>query len=163
MNTTSCRALFVFTLVTMFGAAAVFAPPNSKKVKGTIDGTIVFTPPNVTAGIYAIRVECEGTVSHLGRARAVWEGNASLDSGLVATPLTGLGWSITSADGSTMRGPLQWHPQNGDLPGIYTVTGAFELAAGTGRFQGATSSGTIRGIVNVLTGRVTIQLDGELQ
>src|ERR1041384_457518 len=111
MRTTSCRALIVFTLITVFGAAVVLAPPNSKKVKGTINGTIAFTPPNVTSGVYAIRVECEGTLPHLGRARAVWEGSASLDAHLVATPLPGAGWSIESADGSALQGALQWQAQ----------------------------------------------------
>jgi hypothetical protein len=163
MRTTSVKALLVFTLITVFGAVVVLAPPNSKKVKGTINGTIVFTPPDVTAGIYAIRVECEGTLPHLGRCRAVWEGNASLDAGLVATPLTGTGWSIESADGSTMHGAVQWHPQNGSVPGVYTVTGPFQLVAGTGRFEDATGRGTISGTVNVLTRKASIQLDAELQ
>jgi len=163
MRTTSVKPLLVFTLITVFGTAAVLAPPNSKKVKGTINGTIVFTPPNVTSGIYTITVECEGTLPHLGRCRAVWEGNASLDAGLVATPLAGTGWRIEAADGSTMHGAIQWHPQNGSVPGVYTVTGPFQLVAGTGRFEDATGRGTISGTVNVLTRKASIQLDAELQ
>ena len=157
MHTTSGKSLLVFTLITMFGAAAVFAPPNSKKVNGTLNGTVVYTPPVVAAGTYAIRVECTGTLPHLGRARAVWEGSALVDASLAATALPGAAWNIESADGSTMRGPVQWHAQNGTAPGDYTVTGPFQIVGSTGRFQGTSGGGTIRGALNVLTGKATIQ------
>src|SRR3954466_6590345 len=80
MHTTSSRTLILFTLVTLFGAAAVLSAPKPQKIKGDLDGTIVFTPPNVAAGIYGIKVECTGALSSFGRTQVVWEGSASLDS-----------------------------------------------------------------------------------
>ena len=61
-----------------------------------------------------------------------------------------------------MQGALQWQAQNELLPGIYTVTGPFLLATGTGRYQGATGTGTVLGTINVLTGKVTLRLEGEV-
>jgi hypothetical protein len=156
------RTLAVFTLVTLFAVAPAFAGPKAKKVKGHLTGGIVFTPPNVAAGIYGIRVDCTGQLSHLGKCQAVWEGDASVDAEFAATPLAGLGWRITAADGSTMRGDLDWQALNAIVPGIYTVIGHFQLSAGTGRFAGATGTGALRGTVNVLTGKSSFQLEADL-
>lgn len=162
MRTPSFRALIAFTIVTLFGTAAVFSGPKPKKVKGTLDGTIMFSPSNVAPGVYSIKVECAGALSNLGRTRAVWEGDASLDAGLAATSLAALGWRLTTADRSTMQGTLEWQAQNGSLPGTYTVTGTLHLVAGTGRYQGATGTCTLVGTTNVVTGKVTFLLDGEV-
>ena len=162
MHTPSFRALIAFTLVTLFGTGAVFSAPKPKKVKGTIDGTITFSPSVVAPGVYAIKVECAGALSTLGRTKAVWEGNASLDANLAATALAGLGWKLTAADGSTMQGTLVWQAQNNSLPGSYSVIGTLHLVSGTGRYQGATGSCAIVGTTNVVTGKVSFRLDGEV-
>jgi len=163
MHTTSLRTLIAFTLVTLFGTAAVFSAPKPKKIKGKIDGTFVFTPPNVAAGIYGIKVECTGALSFLGRTQVVWEGKASLDSGLAVTPLAGLGWRLTTAEGSTLEGPIVWQVQPESVPGVtYALVGLCQLSAGTGRYEGATGSGTARGTLNVVTGKCAFQFDGDL-
>ena len=162
MRTPSFRALIAFTLVTLLGTAAVFSAPKPKKVKGTIDGTITFSPSVVAPGIYTIKVECAGALSNLGRTEAVWEGDALLDANLAATSLAAMGWRLTTANGSTMQGTLEWHAQNNSLPGSYTVMGTLHLVSGTGRYQGATGDCALVGTTNVVTGRVTFRLDGEV-
>jgi hypothetical protein len=162
MHTPSFRVLITLTLVTLIGTAAIFSAPKPKKVKGTIDGTIMFSPSVVAPGVYAIKVECSGALSKLGRTKAVWEGDALLDANLAATPLAAMGWRLTAADGSTMQGTLEWQAQNNSIPGSYTVMGTLHLVSGTGRYQGATGSCALHGTTNVLTGKVSFRLDGEV-
>jgi len=163
MRTSSLRTLALFTIATLLAATPAFSAPPPKKVKGNIEGSTAFIPPNVAAGIYGIIVECTGNLSHLGKCRAVWEGDASVDATLAATPLAGRGWRITAADGSTMRGTLDWRALNQAGVGLYTVTGHFQLTAGTRRFQGATGTGALTGTVNVVTGKVTFRLEADLK
>ena len=163
MHTTSSRTLILFTLVTMFGAAAVFSAPKPQKIKGDLDGTIVFTPPNVAAGIYGIKVECTGALSSFGRTQVVWEGSALLNSGLAVTPLPGVGWRLTTANGDTLKGPIEWQVQPESVPGVvYVLVGICQVNGGTGRYEGATGTGTARGTINVMTGKVSLRFEGSL-
>lgn len=163
MHTSSFKALIAFTLVTLLTTAPGFSAPKPQKVKGKLGGTIVFTPPNVAAGVYAIKVECTGALSSLGRTQVVWVGSASLDAGLGVTPLPSVGWNLIAAEGSTMQGAIVWQIQPESVPGVlYVLVGPCQLTAGTGRYEGATGSGIIRGTLNVLTGECAFEFDGEV-
>jgi hypothetical protein len=164
MNTSAFKALTAFTLVTLLAAAPVFATPKRQKVKGKVAGTIVFTPPTVAAGIHTIKVECIGALSSLGRTRVVWEGSAALDAALAGTPLPSAGWTLTTANGSTLKGAIEWQIQPESVLGsLYVLRGPCQLTTGTGRYLGATGSGVARGTLNVLTGECAFEFDGEVR
>jgi hypothetical protein len=162
MNNQFFKALALFALVTLSGTASVLCAPKESRIHGTLKGTVTFAPTNIVAGVYMVKVEAAGALSHLGRSKAVWEGNVSLSTNLQATPLGGLGWKLTGAEGSTLQGTIQWQASSTNHPGIYSLTGTLQSTGGPGRDQNATGHGTITATLNARTHAATLQVNGLL-
>lgn len=162
MYTTLFKGLVLSTLCTVLGASAALSATKASRVHGTLKGNVTFSPTNIAVGAYTVKVECKGALSHLGRSGVVWEGNLSLDGTLQPKPLAGLGWSLKSAQGSTLRGTIIWQAHSTNSPGNYTISGTLQTTDGTGRLQGATGQGRITGTINALTRKATLRVDGLL-
>ena len=149
------------TAVVLLGATDLFAAKKkSTRVKGTLKGTLTLSPTNITSGVYMIRVDTVGSLSHLGRSTAVWQGDASIDANLVPTPLTGLGWTLTNKNGGSMSGTLTWTATAvTNQPLVYSLTGTFQTTGGTGRLRGAVGQGSVTGTIDAGTGKATIHLN----
>jgi hypothetical protein len=154
------RFLTLSAVLAIVATANVSAAPKAKakRVKGSLAGNLTYSPTNIAAGVYSVTVQSVGTLSHLGRVKGVWQGDVALDANLSATPLTGLGWTLTNQVG-TLHGTILWQATNSASPLVYSVTGTFQTAGGTGRLQGANGQGTITGTINALTGKSTLHLD----
>jgi hypothetical protein len=156
------KVLSVMMLMTLFGTNALLSDPKPERISGNVNGSIAFAPDVIAPGVYAVSVTAEGALSHFGHTQLVWEGDLELNSELEPTPLAGLGWRLTIAQGSTIEGTLVWQAQTTLLPGVYMMTGTFQVGSGTDRYKGATGNGTIQGTVNVLTGSARIAVEGEV-
>jgi hypothetical protein len=159
----SNKLIRILVLAAVFmGLAAddALAAAKAKRVKGNLRGTATYSPTNVAAGVYTVTVQARGNLSHLGWARATWQGEISLDANLQPTALTGLGFTLTTPQG-TLSGPITWTATTStNEPGVYSLSGTFQTAAGgTRKLQGATGHGTVTATINVLTGKTTIQID----
>jgi len=154
------RVLTLSAVLAIVATASVSAAPKAKArhVKGAFNGTLTYSPTNVAAGVYTVTVESVGTLSHLGRTKAVWQGTVSLDAAFNVTPLTGLGWTLTNQAG-TLQGTIVWQATNSTQALTYSVTGAFQTTGGTGKLRGATGQGTLTGTINALTGKANLHLD----
>jgi hypothetical protein len=156
------RNVLLFSIVIFLGSTSLFAAPKAKRVKGMLRGTVTYSPTNIAAGVYTVTVDAVGTLSHLGRTTASWQGDISLDSSLQATPLTGLGFTITTPKG-VLRGPILWQATNSTSnPTVYLLSGMFQSTSGTRHLQNATAQGSVTATIDVLTGKTTIHLNGLL-
>ena len=155
------QGVVLSTAIIFLGAAdATAAKKKPMRVKGSMKGTLTLSPTNITSGVYTLRVDAVGSLSHLGRATAVWEGDLSLDANLQPTPLTGLGWTLTSKNGGSLQGTLTWTATAvTNQPLVYSLSGTFQTTGGTGRLRGATGEGSVTGTINAATGKTTLHLD----
>jgi hypothetical protein len=70
-------------------------------------------------------------------------------------------FTLTASNGDTVSAQISGHavPVSGPVIMVY---GQFVITGGTGRFEGATGSGTGTGPINLLTGLGTHHLDGTI-
>lgn len=162
MQTILPKSIVLAAVALLLGASVTFAAPIAQRIHGTLKGDVTFSPTNIAGGTYTLKVNTIGALSHLGRSTVTWEGNLSLDANLQPTPLAGLGWSLKSAQGSTLSGTIQWEAHSTNSPGIYTITGTLQTTNGTGRLQGATGQGRLTGTINATTRKATLRVNGLL-
>jgi hypothetical protein len=89
--------------------------------------------------IVRIQVIGEGKATHLGKATAV---TTDQEVNLI-TGQTSATYTLTAANGDTVV--LEMEFETTFLPGGVTFTGTYTVTEGTGRFAGATGSGTLIG------------------
>ena len=141
--------------------AEAAAAQTAKRVKGVLKGAVTYSPSEIAAGVYTVRVEAEGAVSRLGRSEAIWQGDVALDDNLQPTALSGFGWALASAQGGTLSGTITWEATSSTTnPAVYSLTGTFQSTSGTGKLQGASASGSVKATIDALTGKTKIELDG---
>lgn len=154
-------------LATMIAAAAVAgaaAAPAVSSQSTAFRGhfTVVeTTTPDALCGGFRIKHTGEGTATRLGNA--MWSATECVD--LLANP----GRShvrdgravLTSAKGELH---LSYEADGAlpDLAGDVHVTGPYVITGGTGRFAGASGSGTLTGDANVYTSIAQVDLTGTL-
>jgi hypothetical protein len=98
----------------------------------------VFVPPPPFPSLH-ISVTGQGNASHLGATSAVTDNQVvNLDDGSATATYT-----FTAANGDTVV--LEMVFQTTDIPGGVSFAGDYTVAGGTGRFDGATGSGTLEG------------------
>jgi hypothetical protein len=90
-----------------------------------------------------ITVNGEGQALHMGRTEAS-------TTNQVVNLITGVGtatYTLTAANGDTVRIEMAVHTEFPSSTSV-TFSGTYEVTGGTGRFSGATGSGTIEGSAN---------------
>ena len=144
------------TIVVMALAAMPAVAQEQRPFSGTYRGTVGFTSP--TTGAY----QGSGTASHLG------------NSTIVGT-VQAVGPASSCSDGFAARHMITLTAANGDqlflvvtddscqvAPGVYEGTGTYEITGGTGRFAGATGSGTFDGRGDFNTGTFLQTFEGTI-
>lgn len=104
-----------------------------------------------------------GTFTHLGRAQV-----SVTHCSWMTGPTTGaFGYSdvvITAADGDTVTvehsGTFELGSFGPEGPTTSTVEGTWTITGGTGRFAGATGSGTLAGVGDLVAGTMPARWDG---
>jgi hypothetical protein len=99
--------------------------------------------------IVTVLGEGSGVGTHLGRltvATSHCQNQAQPEAGFSDGIIT-----ITGADGSTVNATYYGIGIPTNVPTIVNLVGAFTVVGGTGRFVGATGSGSIDGTFNVVT------------
>jgi hypothetical protein len=162
MKQTMLKNILVLAACALLGTSSGLAADKFVRVKGDLKGGVTYSPTNIAAGTYTVKVETEGGLSHLGRARAIWQGQILLDMNLNATPVPPASWTVTTAHGET-QGTVTWQAQSTGKPGTYGVIGIFQVNGGTGRFNSVTGNGILRGTVNPLRLKSKISVDAVLR
>jgi len=90
-----------------------------------------------------VTVQGEGQALHMGRTEAS-------TTNQVVNLITGVGtatYTLTAANGNVVRVEMTLHTEF-PSPTSVTFSGPYEVTGGTGRFSGASGSGTVDGIAN---------------
>jgi hypothetical protein len=145
------------TLCAALGVHTGLAGEKLVRVQGNLNGAVVFSPTNITAGLYSLEVRTAGGLSHLGRSQVTWQGQILLDTNLNATPMPPGMWTITTPQG-TSTGMLTWQAQPTSKAGVYVVTGTFQVNGGTDRLMGATGVGLVQGTVDAIKLKAKISI-----
>jgi hypothetical protein len=132
------------------GSAAGIAAPSSVALKAvdvpfsaTMTGGIRYIPPPPSCAGLATAAHATGTARHLGEV--------AFDAQQCMNPATGAGqgsFVITAANGDELRGTmvLQSSAPSGVGSQIHLI-GTYTFAGGTGRFDDATGSAAVTGVV----------------
>jgi hypothetical protein len=141
-------------------ATAAASPPKLVPFKMTFAITTdrIVIPANPP--IQAVRVAWSGQSDLLGPVTAVSAHTNHLGvDGLPTSSTDGVG-VISGANGDaffiTYRGLI--HPPN--PPGVFPYEFAFNITGGTGRFAGATGSGTLTGVTDIPHKQATDTMEG---
>ena len=70
--------------------------------------------------------------------------------------------TATAANGDELRAEYSGTLSPTATPPIFAVAGSYRITGGTGRFSGASGSGTLQGIENIQTGQGQLQLSGAI-
>jgi hypothetical protein len=144
------------TIVVMALAAMPVVAQEQLPFSGTYRGTVAFTSP--TSGAF----QGSGTASYLGKSTIVGTVQA-------------VGPASSCSDGFAAQHTVTLTAANGDqlslvvtddscqvAPGMYEGTGTYEITGGTGRFAGATGSGTFDGRGDFNTGTFLQTFNGTI-
>ncbi len=169
MHQTIRRSLVVLTAVgiLMLSASTAFAKDHAVPFKASFSGAAAFTSPTTT-GFWGI-----GTASHLGRITTTGQaqitcfppdGTSTACDGGTGCPggvpnintetlaaANGDTLTIQSSDVACPTGPYQYHG-----------SGQWMIVGGTGRFAGATGSGSFDGHSDFAAGTFDISLAGTI-
>ena len=125
------KTIIYLQMTALLLSAALAGPGAAEKLvpfKGTSSGVVTAVGFDPVAGIAYTHVEGEGQATHLGQFTVT--GDVAVD---VATGIPLGTWTLTAANGDMLFMDMGGH-------GIDATHGfgAFTVAGGTGRFQGAT-------------------------
>ena len=163
------RSFAASTLRVALSAAAItvattaLAGPTNVPFKATFvtqeqrlhpDPAICQTAPHLV-GITAL----SGHASHLGATTAVSSDCVTQTSPYTYSFANGTLTAI-AANGDELRAEYSGTLSPTATPPIYAIAGSYRITAGTGRFSGASGSGTLQGIDNIQTGQGQLQLSG---
>jgi hypothetical protein len=123
---------------------------------GRGEGTATITPPAegvLSGNVILIQSHLDGTASHLGKL-AIDLNSAGRVIDLTPTPVPPTTVLITTASGATLSGTARW--LNRPISFLkYEVYGPFTITSGTGEFEDVIGQGNYRGILDLLTGKIT--------
>ena len=132
------------------------APGKTLHGSGQGEGVAAITPPPegvMSENIIGIESVLRGTAAHLGKVRIeIMSAGRVID--LIPTPEPPTTVKITTAAGDTLSGTARWLNRPISLL-KYEVYGPFTITEGTGEFLGVIGQGNYRGILDLVTGKIT--------
>ncbi len=145
-------------------SSIAFAGPTSVPFKATLvtqeqlhpDPAICQSAPylvGVTTG--------SGHVSHLGATTGISTDCVTPTSAYTYTFSYGK-LTLTAASGDEVRAEYSGSLSPTATAPIYAIAGTYRITGGTGRFSGASGTGTLQGIENLQTGQGQLQLTGTI-
>lgn len=137
------------------------APGKTLHGSGRGEGVATITPPPegvLSGNVITIHSVLQGTAAHLGKV-TIELNSAGRVINLTPTPEPPTTVNITTATGATLSGTARWLNRQISLL-KYEVYGPFTITEGTGEFQGVIGEGNYRGILDLVTGKIT---DGTFQ
>ena len=147
-----------------FCASAAFAGPTNVPFKATLTTQEELRPNPATcqsAPYLSGNTSGSGHATHLG---------AVTGSGIdCITPTSAYTYAfsngvltLTAANGDQLRAEYQGTLTPSATPPIYTIAGTYRFIGGTGRFNGASGTGTISGLENLGTGQGNFVFNGTI-
>jgi hypothetical protein len=154
--------VLVVVCVSALGAARAPALSTQRAMFEAHFGVVETTAPDPVCRGLRIRHTGSGMATHFGKA--TWSGGECAD--FLATPgrvhlRDGRG-VLTSASGDRLHVSYEADGNLPSLAGDVHVTGPFTITGGTGRFSGATGSGTLTADANAFRPDATIDMTGTL-
>jgi len=102
-----------------------------------------------------------GQAAHLGQFTSV-QTHCVNPEGSDPLSFTDGFYTFTAANGDTIFGSYSGRLIPTETPGVFSLDGHFTVAAGTGRFEDASGSGSASGLVNLATGEASVFLQGTI-
>jgi hypothetical protein len=167
MKRMSGRLSFTLTLLTLWGLAlpALAQEPPKEMVpfKATITGGLpdMFVLPLDPPVIFS-RVSATGQASDLGAFSYLESHVAHLDTQGAVRTITDVFGVMTAANGDAIFIQLSGLAQPTTTPPGLTLQLAYTVAGGKGRFQGATGSGVVHGVLDADKKTMVCELEGTL-
>ena len=129
-------------LLLLAGLCLVSAAGAASRLRGlgSLNGQVTLT--QLGGKRAEVEIDASGNVTHLGKSRVELQTVADFQ-GPVPQPVRPGKGEITAANGDTLQFALKWTAQP-LAPGVFAVTGTFQIAGGTGQFSGARGRGDYR-------------------
>lgn len=162
------RSLAVSTLRVALSAAAIavattaVAGPTNVPFKATFvtQEQPLHPDPICQTALHLIGITAlSGHASHLGATTGVSSDCVTPTSPYTFSFANGKLTAI-AANGDELRAEYSGTLSPTATPPIYAIAGSYHITGGTGRFSGASGSGTLQGIDNIQTGQGQLHLSG---
>ena len=137
MKRHSFAASLAFALLVILGLASPVAAGEQVPFKGSLEGDVTVTP--LTPPFVSVLVEATGNATHVGQF--------TLDIPHVVNRAdrTAIGsYEFTTANGDTLTAQFTGQSTPTDTPGVLYIVEIATITGGTGRFVGASGSGTVK-------------------
>ena len=145
-------------------ASAAFAGPTNVPFNATLVGqeTLRFDPVNCqSAPFLAGATIGSGHASHLGAVTG--SGSDCINPTSAYTYAFSNGkLSLIAANGDVLQAVYSGSLTPSATPPIYVINGTYRITGGTGRFSGASGSGTVGGFENLQTTQSQLVLTGTI-
>lgn len=101
-----------------------------------------------------------GVAAHLGKVTGT--ATDCIIPGDSVYTFTGGHLVLTAANGDTLTADYSGSLTPTTAPAVFTLAGSYRITGGTGRFAGATGTGYMQGVNNIVSGAGAYTLNGEI-
>jgi hypothetical protein len=155
MKRSSSAAALLFALLAVSALPVRASAGQLVPFRGGLEGLVTHTPVDATTDF--VVVEATGAATQLGR----FELTAAHFVNTAARTAAGT-YEFTAANGDTLSANFTGRASPTDVPGVIAVVETVTITGGTGRFEGATGTFTVRRLYDRVAGTTTGTFDGTI-